>query len=181
MQSPPASNQAVLFQEVQAFRKDWPTPLFLLIVGIPWISIAFAVLVLRTVGKPVPPAFAWGIGLAMSLAFSLFMSSLKLTISVRSDGLFYRYFPFHLSEQRLGFEEIAEHKVREYRPLVEYGGWGIRNGPKGKAYNVVGKKGVQLVLTSGKRVLFGSQRAEELAGAIESASKANPAIAWSGK
>jgi hypothetical protein len=34
------------------------------------------------------------------------------------------------------------------------------------AYNVSGKEGVQLELANGKRILIGSQRAEELARAI---------------
>jgi hypothetical protein len=37
---------------------------------------------------------------------------------------------------------------------------------KGWAYNVRGNRGVQLELANGKRILIGSQRAEELAGAI---------------
>ena len=59
-------------------------------------------------------------------------------------------------------------EARTYRPLLEYGGWGIRYAPFGKgwAYNVHGSQGVQLELTNGKRILIGSQRAEELARAI---------------
>jgi TATA-box binding protein (TBP) (component of TFIID and TFIIIB) len=52
--------------------------------------------------------------------------------------------------------------------LLEYGGWGIKYGRKGKAYNVSGNRGVQLVFKDGKQLLIGSQRAEELAEAISS-------------
>jgi hypothetical protein len=46
------------------------------------------------------------------------------------------------------------------------------------AYNVSGNRGVQLELVSGKRILIGSQQAEELAAAIEAVSgKARPATA----
>jgi TATA-box binding protein (TBP) (component of TFIID and TFIIIB) len=38
----------------------------------------------------------------------------------------------------------------------------------GKAYNVSGNKGVQLVFKNGKKLLIGSQKADELAKAIES-------------
>ena len=121
------------------------------------------------------------VGLALSTAFSVFMASLELAAEVRPDGIHYHYFPFHLSDQRIGISEIADQEVRVYRPIVEYGGWGVRFGPKGKAYNVKGNRGVQLVLTNGKRVLFGSARADELSNALQSASKANPATAKSGK
>ena len=74
--------------------------------------------------------------------------------------------PFHLGRRRFAFDDIASCEARTYRPLLEYGGWGIRWGPSGRAYNVKGNRGVQLVLSSGKRLLVGSQKAEELATAI---------------
>jgi len=51
--------------------------------------------------------------------------------------------------------------------MREFGGWGIRtSGDGGRAYNAYGNMGVQLVLTDGKRVLVGTQRAEELLAAL---------------
>jgi len=97
---------------------------------------------------------------------------LKLETEVRPDGLYVRYFPFHIHFKRFGREELSEYYARAYRPIWEYGGWGIRCGfGKGKAYNVSGNKGVQLVFKSGKRLLIGSQRAEELEEAIRSINK----------
>lgn len=40
----------------------------------------------------------------------------------------------------------------------DYGGWGIRYGRKGKAFNVFGSRGLQLEFTNGKRLLIGSQK-----------------------
>ncbi|MHC4243874.1 MAG: DUF6141 family protein [Planctomycetota bacterium] len=92
---------------------------------------------------------------------------LKLETDVRPDGLYVRYFPFHIKFRRFGADDLSEYYAREYRPILEYGGWGIRYSfGKGKAYNVSGNKGVQLVFKSGKRLLIGSQRAEELEEAI---------------
>ena len=45
---------------------------------------------------------------------------------------------------------------------------------RGKAYNVSGNEGVQLELTNGKRILIGSQRADELADAIKRAKQVSP-------
>ena len=53
-----------------------------------------------------------------------------------------------------------------YSPLVEYGGWGIRGWGKNVALNARGNRGVRLMLMDGRRVLVGSQRAEELAAAL---------------
>jgi hypothetical protein len=94
---------------------------------------------------------------------------LKLETEVRPDGLYVRYFPFHIKFKRFGADDLSEYYARKYRPIWEYGGWGIRYSfGKGKAYNVSGNKGVQLVFKSGKRLLIGSQRAEELEEAIGS-------------
>jgi hypothetical protein len=64
--------------------------------------------------------------------------------------------------------EIVHRETRTYRPILEYGGWGVRYSfvRKGWAYTVSGNRGVQLQLANGKRILVGSQRAEELARAI---------------
>ena len=93
---------------------------------------------------------------------------LRLETEVRPDGLYVRLYPFHISYRKFVRQDIEEYYACEYRPIRDYGGWGIRYGLKGKAYNVSGKKGVQLVFKSGKRLLVGSQRPEELVKAIDS-------------
>ena len=57
-------------------------------------------------------------------------------------------------------------EVRRYSPLLEYGGWGVRLGPKGWAYITTGNQGVQLRLRRGRPVLIGSAHAHELEAAI---------------
>ena len=63
---------------------------------------------------------------------------------------------------------MSQYQTRQYKPIREYGGWGIRYGRGGKAYNVSGNKAVQLVLKNGKRLLIGSQRPDKLVEAIGS-------------
>lgn len=60
------------------------------------------------------------------------------------------------------YNDIESWQVRTYKPILEYGGWGIRFGHKGTAYNIRGNQGLQLHLTNGKRILIGTQRQEEL-------------------
>ncbi len=40
---------------------------------------------------------------------------------------------------------MNEFYARKYRPIREYGGWGIRYGWNGRAYSTSGNEGVQLV------------------------------------
>ena len=113
-------------------------------------------------------------GICVPIAVALLFLLLKLETEVRSDGLYIRFFPAHIHFKRFGAEDLSEYYARRYKPLREYGGWGIRCSlRKGKAYNVSGNKGVQLVFKSGKRLLIGSQRAEELEEAIRSIMESN--------
>ncbi|MHC4338483.1 MAG: hypothetical protein ACYSTG_11155 [Planctomycetota bacterium] len=71
---------------------------------------------------------------------------------------------------------MSECYARTYKPIREYGGWGIRYSFRkgiGRAYNMSGNKGVQLVFKNGKKLLIGSQKPDELAQAINSIMK-NP-------
>ena len=110
-------------------------------------------------------------GILLPIGIAFLFVSLKLETEVRSDGLYIRFYPFHLKFKRFVVEELSEYYAREYRPLLEYGGGGIRCGRKGRAYNVSGNKGVQLVFKNGKQLLIGSQREKELEDAIRSIMK----------
>ena len=113
-------------------------------------------------------------GIFVPIAIVALFLLLKLQTEVRPDGLYVRFFPFHVHFKRFPAEDLSEYYARQYRPIVEYGGWGIRwSLRKGRAYNVSGDKGVQLVFKSGKRLLIGSQRAEELEKAIRSIMESN--------
>ena len=113
-------------------------------------------------------------GIFVPIAIAVLLLLLKLETEVRSDGLYIRYFPFHINFKRFTTDDLSEYYARKYKPILEYGGWGIRYSlRKGKAYNVSGNKGVQLVFKSGKQLLIGSQRAEELEEAIRSITESN--------
>lgn len=118
------------------------------------------------------PAPDWAIvilWIVFGLGFPLLFCFLKLITEVRYDGLYYCYFPFHLSFRKISWGELKKYEVRSYHPIREYGGYGIRMGKRGKAYNVSGHMGVQLELANGKNILIGSQKAGELVKAIDAA------------
>lgn len=71
--------------------------------------------------------------------------------------------------------DVVKVEVVEYRPMADYGGWGIRRGRNGeRVYNARGNRGVRLELGDGTRVLVGSQTPEELARAIEQGIRPTP-------
>ncbi len=93
----------------------------------------------------------------------------RLITEVRDDGIYVRYPPFVRKWEVYQWSDLAQIEVRKYGPIREFGGWGWRLGLffKGRAYNVSGNQGLQLVTQSGKRLLIGTQRPDELAQAIE--------------
>jgi hypothetical protein len=65
---------------------------------------------------------------------------------------------------------IQRLEVVTYRPLADYGGWGIRQGRDGtRVLNARGNRGVRIELADGTKLLVGSQHPEELARALERA------------
>ena len=166
----------VLFREVQRFTQ-------------PWLWVLIVVTVLGMIGL-----FGWGMvqqlvfgetwgnrpmsdaGLAVTgtlvilfhLGILTLFASARLITEVRTDGLYIRYLPFHFSFRRIPLEDLESFVARTYRPMREYGGWGIKWCRGGRAYNVSGNRGVRLNYATGRHILIGSQRADELAQAIGS-------------
>ena len=95
---------------------------------------------------------------------SVLFAIMKLETSIDINGISVRFFPFHLKKKHFNWDQLESCSIRTYKPVIEYGGWGIRKtfSGKGTAYNVKGKVGLQLVFKNGDRLLIGTQKAEEL-------------------
>jgi uncharacterized membrane protein len=166
----------VVFREVQRFHQPWLWVLIIvcaagliglfgygmvqqLVFGEPWGDRPMSDTALAVTGTF---TILFGIGM-----LALFAST-RLITEVRTDGLYIRFFPPHLSFRRIPLEDLAGFEARSYSPMREYGGWGIKSGCGGRAYNVSGDRGVRIDYTNGGHILIGSQRADELAQAIRS-------------
>ena len=88
----------------------------------------------------------------------------RLVVRVEPEALEVRFTPF--VRRRVPLGEISSWQVVTYRPVRDYGGWGIRWRPGGWAYTVSGDRGVRVRLKDGREILVGSRRPEELADAI---------------
>lgn len=105
------------------------------------------------------------LGFATTLFFGLWFRRMRLITQVDDHSINLRYLGL-LKTRTVPISAIRNARARTYRPILEYGGWGIRFGARGWAYNVSGTQGVQLELEDARPLLIGSQRAEELAEAI---------------
>ncbi|WP_247235674.1 hypothetical protein [Telluribacter sp. SYSU D00476] len=85
----------------------------------------------------------------------------KLETQMNTEGISYRFAPLSKTHT-IEWDEVEKAYVREFKPLREYGGWGIRYSfSRGKAYFMKGNKGIQLELKNGKKVLLGTQNPAE--------------------
>lgn len=82
---------------------------------------------------------------------------------------YFRFFALQRKYKKIALDEVQKFYIRSYSPLKEFGGYGIRTNKGGTAYNVSGKKGLQLELKGGKKFLIGTQKPELLLMAIQSA------------
>lgn len=161
-------NTTLLYREVQQFRQLWI-----------WIVLLFSSIAALTaaampflVGSDWPENWILNLililfGIIFGILFPILFYIAALIAEVRSDGLYLSFYPLLFAPILIPFENIVRCEVRTYHPLREYGGWGIRYGPKGKAYNVSGDRGVQLELANGERILIGSGNPEALIRAIK--------------
>jgi hypothetical protein len=157
----------VIFREVQRFSL-WIRLFFIASMTLGVAVMLFSSVTAGSTGSPSAIVIRGGLSLLLLGLAALFFV-LKLETEVRRDGLYVRFFPLHIHHKKIAPGQLVDCYARRYRPIMEYGGWGIRCGFRGgRAYNVRGNKGVQLVLQDDKRLLVGSQKADELAGAISS-------------
>ncbi len=164
------NNTSPIYQEIQHFRQLWVWVLMLFISVLCIYGAIQQLIMGKPFGNnPASDSMLIVITIIFGFGFPVFMYKIHLTTEVHEDGLYFRYFPLHLSFRKINLEDIAGFNVETYRAIIDYGGWGIKYGRKGQAYNVSGNRGVQLQLSDGKRILIGSQRAEELAEALKSA------------
>jgi hypothetical protein len=112
-----------------------------------------------------------GLLIACGLTFllSLLLLNTRLDTVVKRNGIYVRFFPFHFKFKHYAWDELKKSFVRRYSPLTEYGGWGLRLGlfGSGRAFNVSGDQGLQLQFTDDKKLLIGTQKAEDLEMALK--------------
>ena len=136
---------------------------------------AFVVVAVVTIVEVVAgrPAEVWLIVVGPLVVFvvAVLLSLSHLDVDVTDEGVTIA-FRYVWPARRIGFPEIVGLEVRRYDPLLEYGGWGVRLGPKGWGYMTSGNEGVQLRLRKGLPVLIGSARPRELEAAIRASVEA---------
>jgi hypothetical protein len=107
-----------------------------------------------------------GIGLLLFLAVLLLHMTTEVTpTDVR---VWFGWVPIY--RRVVALPEIRRVEPTTFRPIADYGFWGIRSGRDGeRALIARGNRGVRLELADGSLLVIGSQRSQELALAIQTA------------
>ena len=156
-------NNDVLFSEQQRFRQWW----FWLIITIAVVAAIGSIIASMTQNQQENNSGSL-VGLLIAILFIgiflIFFFILRLELQIKQDGIYVRFFPLQFSTRFYPWTNIVRVFVKKYRPIVDFGGWGIRYGlfGKGKVLNVSGNIGLQLIFTDNKKLLIGTQQAERL-------------------
>jgi hypothetical protein len=153
-----------LFREKQQGVQWWIWLVMLGLNGLAWYGLVQQLILGIPFGNN-PMSDQWLILFAaFMLVLSLFLFSINLETIITEAGIKVRLWPLHLKYRFFTWDQISNAKIRRYHPLLEYGGWGIRLGIKGKgwAYNLSGNYGLQLQFKNGKKLLIGTNKPTEI-------------------
>jgi hypothetical protein len=90
------------------------------------------------------------------------LTKTKLVLTIDSEKISYRFYPFHRRNKEIKKSDIQELQVGTYDPISDYGGWGIRYGIEGMAYTVSGNYGIKIKLNNNKNVLIGTNNPDQV-------------------
>ncbi len=156
-------NSGILcFTEVQRYRQTWIWVLLGALLGTLIFLGFFQALQSQISDTPwLPiPALLFVAGIWGGLVLLTYKA--HLFVQVDEQGIEFQLFPFQWATRSIAWADIDEMYIRNYDGLAEYGGWGVCYGPKGKAYTISGRSGVQLHLADDQQILIGTQRPAEL-------------------
>ena len=160
---------SAIYREEQRFGW-WIYALLALMMAVAWAMFEGRGPVAAPVAGRHVPQLMIGIAAGFFLPVVLVVGVLRMTTLVTPTDVrvWFGFIPTY--RRSIALSSIQRVEVVQYRPVLDYGGWGIRRGRDGeKVLNARGDRGVRLHLVDGSKILIGSQRAEELALAVEGA------------
>lgn len=104
-------------------------------------------------------AAAWGLRMVLG-GLTVLVQETCIVIHLGSVGLVRKVVPF---------DSIVSLGSVRYRPLVEFGGWGVRGARKKQAWTARGDRAVVIGLPEGRRLFVGSDHPKRLEEAVRSA------------
>lgn len=155
----------IYFKETQKAQLGWKWILF---IGLYILMICALIDQFKIEKIDVAAVSSIVFSLCLIILFNIIIIIMKLEIEIDNAKISYRYKPFHVKLRVLYWDEVSEFYIREYKPIKEYGGHGLQRKLRyGRAFTVSGRKGLQLILHNGKKVLIGTQKPMELQNVVD--------------
>ncbi len=154
----------ILFTERQKFNQWWLWLILLGVNGLFLYGVFKQVIGGQQFGSKPMSDTGLIIATGLTILISLMFINFRLDTQIKKDGIYVRFFPFHIKFKHYSWDSLTKSYVRQYSAITEYGGWGLRLGlfGKGTAYNVSGDKGLQLEFKTNKKLLIGTNKADEI-------------------
>ncbi len=109
-----------------------------------------------------------------TIGFVSNFSRLKMITKITERGIQVSYPPILRKGRIIARGDVQRFEIRQYNPLIEFGGWGIKTRGRpfrrrqyGSTLTAYGRSGLQLYLRNGKKLLIGTQRPQALRHAVE--------------
>jgi hypothetical protein len=167
--------ERLIFREEQSFRQSF----------VPWIMLAAILFMMGSfgvayyqqlyLGQPSDEGTSnqeliWSsiISFVVMSAVFIFILNRVLITEIWSDGIRFRFSPFVRKMKHIPLSDIASVEVTKYRPVAEFGGWGVRKRflSRKTAYNISGRIGLRVIKQNGSQILFGTRKENEMKQAI---------------
>jgi hypothetical protein len=154
----------VIFEERQRFKQLWIWAILISMNMLLLFGIFTQLILHRPFGNKPLSDFEMILLFLFIVFLSILFFYFQLYTKISPQGIYIKFRPFHLKPKFYSWEYISKCSIRKYNPIIEYGGWGYRVGfyKNGGAYNISGNIGLQLEFHDGKKLLIGTQKADEL-------------------
>jgi len=156
----------ISFQEQQQFRQKWTYLIYIFLIGLLGLFVYAGVQQIvfgKSFGNKPAPGFILIIATLVILTMLLLFYFIKLETRVNKDGIFYKWIPFSRQYKKISWENIRGIEI------INYGfvGYGWRLTPGGTVHNIAGNKGLKLTLKTGRKIILGTQKVEELSDTLK--------------
>lgn len=161
-----------------------PWAVFALVAALAGCGILFAHLDETTAegARGVLWYLGWGVGLFCSIGVPLLFGRMRILVESRDLSVRFGFVP--VVRKTIPLHLIAGAEAVSYRPILQFGGWGIRrgrfHGEKTAVYSLRGTRAVLLRLRDPipaafvrtRRILIGSEQPQQLAACLNAAAGA---------
>jgi hypothetical protein len=102
------------------------------------------------------------------VAFAILMTLLLggLTVRVQQTHVLLHLGSAPVIRRRVSYGDIVSMRAVTYRPIRDFGGWGVRGWGKRQVWSARGNQAVELELQGGRRLWIGSDHPQRLEGRI---------------